>query len=58
MAKCEKCGVEVLQDDLYLDNGLKVCEDCKIAGIKRPEVAFTLHLFVPVNRANNFVNIL
>lgn len=38
MAKCEKCGVEVLQDDLYLDNGLKVCEDCKIAGIKRPEV--------------------
>lgn len=38
MPKCENCGVEVSQDELYEDNGLKVCEDCKKDGIKRPEV--------------------
>ncbi|MGE4274330.1 MAG: hypothetical protein AB7E31_15950 [Desulfitobacterium sp.] len=38
MPKCEKCGVEVPQDDLYIDNGLKVCEGCKVDGIKRPEL--------------------
>ncbi|WP_282432649.1 hypothetical protein [Desulfosporosinus sp. HMP52] len=37
MPKCEKCGLDVSQDELYEDNGLKVCEDCKISGIKRPE---------------------
>lgn len=37
MAKYEKCGVEVPQEELYVDNGLKVCEDCKIDGIERPE---------------------
>lgn len=42
MAKCEKCGAEVSQDELYEDYGLKVCEDCKIVGIKRPEVKINL----------------
>ena len=42
MPKCEKCGVEVPQDELYEDNGLKVCEDCKISGIKRPETKINL----------------
>lgn len=42
MANCEQCGVEVLEDELYEDNGLKVCEDCKINGIKRPEVKINL----------------
>lgn len=37
MAKCENCGSEVPQDELYEDNSLKVFEDCKINGIKRPE---------------------
>lgn len=42
MTKCEKCGVEVAQDELYEDNGFKVCEDCKISGIKRSEVKINL----------------
>ena len=42
MAKCENCGVEVPQDELYEDNGLKLCEDCKINGIKRPEIKINL----------------
>jgi len=38
MPTCEKYGVEVSNDDLYEDNGLKVCEDCKIEGIQPPEL--------------------
>lgn len=37
MSKCEKCGVEVLEDELYVDDGLKVCENCKMNSIERPE---------------------
>ncbi|MCR6546365.1 hypothetical protein [Dehalobacterium formicoaceticum] len=38
MEKCEKCGAEVSHDDIYEDNGLKVCEDCKLEGITPPEL--------------------
>ncbi|ODA40743.1 hypothetical protein [Desulfosporosinus sp. BG] len=30
MTKCENCGVEVLTEDLYEANGLKVCEACQL----------------------------
>lgn len=36
MAKCEKCGIEVPEVDLYDDNGKKVCEDCKIKSAPTP----------------------
>lgn len=42
MLRCENCGVEVPKDELYEDNGLKVCEDCKIKGIKRPGIKINL----------------
>ena len=32
MAKCEKCGIEVSEDDIYEEKGLKICEDCKMKG--------------------------
>jgi len=38
MPKCEKCGTEVPADELYPDKGLQICEDCKIDGIKPPEL--------------------
>ena len=30
MAKCEKCSLEILNEDLYEDHGIKVCEECKM----------------------------
>lgn len=36
MAKCEKCEIEVSEDDLYEDKGLMICEDCKIKGSASP----------------------
>jgi formylmethanofuran dehydrogenase subunit E len=30
MAKCEKCGAEVPEEDLYEALGMKVCEVCKL----------------------------
>ncbi len=42
MAKCEICGVVVPEDELYEDNGLKICEDCKINGIKSPKIKINL----------------
>ncbi|MCR6546969.1 hypothetical protein NVS47_15870 [Dehalobacterium formicoaceticum] len=38
MPKCEKCGLEVSNDELYEDNGQKICEDCKIEGIQHPDI--------------------
>lgn len=38
MAKCEKCGVEVPEEELYEDHDLKVCEDCKLESAKGPEM--------------------
>jgi len=37
MAKCEKCGVEVPEEELSEIQGLKVCEDCEIKGVNPPE---------------------
>lgn len=34
MAKCEKCEVEVPEEELSEIRGLKVCEDCEIKGVK------------------------
>ena len=28
--KCEKCGVEIAEDEVYETNGKKVCEDCSM----------------------------
>ena len=42
MAKCEKCGVEVPEEELCESQGLKVCEDCEIKGIKGPELKINL----------------
>ena len=28
--KCEKCGVEITEDEVYETNGKKVCEDCSM----------------------------
>lgn len=28
--KCERCGVEIKDDEVYETNGKKVCEDCSI----------------------------
>ena len=28
--KCEKCGVEIAQDEVYETNGKKLCEDCSM----------------------------
>ena len=37
MAKCGKCGVEVISaEDLYEDRGLQICEDCKIKSTASP----------------------
>lgn len=33
MAKCQKCGVEVNEQDLYEAQSFQVCEDCKINSI-------------------------
>lgn len=42
MAKCEKCGAEVPQEELSEVQGLKVCEDCEIKSIKPPELKINL----------------
>lgn len=37
MAKCGKCGVEVISaEDLYADRGLQICEDCKMKSTASP----------------------
>jgi len=36
MSKCKKCGVEVSFEDLYVDHGLQVCEDCKMKSAVSP----------------------
>jgi len=37
MAKCGKCGIEVVSaEDLYDLQGIKVCEDCKIKNTASP----------------------
>jgi hypothetical protein len=37
MANCAKCGVEVVAtEDLYEDQGLQICEDCKIKSTFSP----------------------
>ena len=37
MAKCEKCGLEVVSpEDLYEDRGQQICEDCKIKSTSSP----------------------
>ena len=36
MAKCEKCGAEVPQEDLSEVQGLKLCEICEMNSIKPP----------------------
>lgn len=36
MAKCEKCGIEVIEEDMYEDKGSRICEDCKIKGSASP----------------------
>lgn len=28
--KCEKCGAEINEKDVYETNGKKVCEDCSM----------------------------
>ncbi len=28
--KCEKCGAEIKEDEVYETNGHKVCEDCSM----------------------------
>jgi len=30
MSNCEKCKAKISNKDLYEDQGLKVCEDCKM----------------------------
>jgi len=42
MAKCEKCGAEVPQEELSEVQGLKVCEDCEIKSVKPPELKISL----------------
>ena len=36
MTKCSKCRVEVSNEDLYEDQGLKLCEDCKMKTTQSP----------------------
>ena len=36
MAKCARCNVEISNEDLYEDHGLKVCEDCKMKATQSP----------------------
>ncbi|MFZ3102474.1 MAG: hypothetical protein WA131_08115 [Desulfitobacteriaceae bacterium] len=36
MVKCGKCGIEVSEEDTYEDQGLKICEDCKMKGSASP----------------------
>ncbi len=36
MATCQKCGVTVSEQDLYEDQGQKVCEDCKLKTAPSP----------------------
>jgi len=42
LAKCEKCGAEVPQEELSEVQGLKVCEDCEIKSVKPPELKINL----------------
>lgn len=30
MIKCEKCGAEINEGDVYETNGKKLCEDCSM----------------------------
>jgi len=30
LSKCERCKVEVSKENLYVDHGMQVCEDCKM----------------------------
>ncbi|HHW40424.1 MAG TPA: hypothetical protein GXX19_04600 [Syntrophomonadaceae bacterium] len=34
---CEKCRAEVSEDDIYEHGGRKLCEDCYIAALHRPQ---------------------
>lgn len=36
MANCAKCMVEISNEDLYEDHGLKVCENCKMKNAISP----------------------
>jgi|GEM_PF-993860 len=36
MVNCEKCRIEISDEDLYEDHGLKVCEDCKMKNAVSP----------------------
>jgi len=38
MENCQKCGAAVEVSDLYEDNGLKVCEDCKVSSTQSPSL--------------------
>ena len=42
MAKCEKCGVDVPEEELSDSQGLKVCEDCEMKAIKGPDLKINL----------------
>ena len=33
---CAKCKVEILNEDIYEDHGLKICENCKIKATQSP----------------------
>lgn len=28
--KCEKCGAEIAENEVYETNGMKLCEDCSM----------------------------
>lgn len=34
---CDKCKAEVPEDDIYVYGGRKLCEDCYIAALHRPQ---------------------
>lgn len=36
MTNCAKCMVEISDEDLYEDHGLKVCDNCKIKNAVSP----------------------
>lgn len=43
MSNCAKCMVEISNEDLYEDHGLKVCEDCKMKNaVSPPESCATM----------------
>ena len=47
MKICEKCGIEMTDEDIYVIDGKELCDDCSIVlSMQRTLKKYTLSLFI------------